>query len=113
MEVDFSGHRGARGKRRKKDFAQRHGIALTYLPFVARAVCLALKDFPRLNASFDRDRLILHGAVHLGIAADLDHEGLVVPVVHHADEMNVGGLAKAIARQVEKARAGKLTPADI
>ncbi len=112
MEVDFSAIAAARQKA-KDGFAQRHGIALTFLPFVARAVCLALKDFPRLNASFDGDRLILHGPVHLGIAADLGRDGLVVPVVLHADDMNAGGLAKAIARQVEKARTGKLTPADI
>ncbi len=112
MEVDFSAIAAARQKA-KDGFAQRHGIALTYLPFVARAVCLALKDFPRLNASFDHDRLILHGAVHLGIATDLGRDGLVVPLVLHADDMNAGGLAKAISRQVEKARAGKLTPADI
>ncbi|MGO9787821.1 MAG: dihydrolipoamide acetyltransferase family protein [Stellaceae bacterium] len=112
VEVDFSAIVAARQKA-KDGFAQRHGIALTYLPFVARAVCLALKDFPRLNASFDHDRLILHGDLHLGIAADLGLDGLVVPVVLHADDMNAGGLAKAIARQVEKARAGKLSPADI
>jgi len=112
MEVDFSAIAAARQKA-KDGFAQRHGIALTYLPFVARAVCLALKDFPRLNASFDVERLILHGAVHLGFATDLGRDGLVVPVVLHADDMNAGGLAKAIARQVEKARTGKLTPADI
>jgi 2-oxoglutarate dehydrogenase E2 component (dihydrolipoamide succinyltransferase) len=112
VEVDFSAIVAARQKA-KDGFAQRHGIALTYLPFVARAVCLALKDFPRLNASFDHDRLILHGDVHLGIAADLGLDGLVVPVVLHTDDMNAGGLAKAIARQVEKARAGKLSPADI
>lgn len=112
MEVDFSAIAAARQKA-KDGFAQRHGIALTYLPFVARAVCLALKDFPRLNASFDHDRLILQGAVHLGIATDLGRDGLVVPLVLHADDMNAGGLAKAISRQVEKARAGKLAPADI
>jgi len=112
VEVDFSAISEARQKA-KASFAQRHGFALTYLPFIARAVCLALNDFPRLNASFDHDRLILHGDVHLGIAADLGHDGLMVPVVLHADEMNAGGLAKAISRQVEKARLGKLTPGDI
>ena len=112
VEVDFSAISEARRKA-KDGFAQHHGFALTYLPFVARAACLALNDFPRLNASFDHDRLILHGDVHLGIAADLGHDGLMVPVVLHADEMNAAGLAKAIARQVEKARSGKLTPGDI
>src|SRR5258708_32115388 len=91
----------------------RHGVQLTYLPFMAGGVCLALAEFPGTNAMFDCDRLVLHRAVNLGIAADLNHEGLVVPVVHHADEMTAGGLAKAIARQVEKARAGKLTLADL
>jgi 2-oxoglutarate dehydrogenase E2 component (dihydrolipoamide succinyltransferase) len=97
----------------KQGFAERQGVALTYLPFIARAVCLALAEFPRVNASFDEDRLILHRDVNLGIAVDLGHDGLVVPVVAHADEMNAAGLAKAIARQVEKARQGGLAPADV
>ena len=112
VEVDFSNVERAR-QAKKQDFSGRHGVALTYLPFIARAVCLAIADFPRINASFDRDRLLLHRDVNLGIAADLNHEGLVVPVVHHADEMTAGGLAKAISRQVEKARTGKLTPGDM
>jgi len=112
VEVDFSAVARAR-EAAKQSFADRHGIALTYLPFVARAVCLALGEFPRVNASFDKDRLRLHRDVNLGIAVDLAHEGLIVPVVQHADEMTAGGLAKAIARQVEKARTGKLSAGDI
>jgi 2-oxoglutarate dehydrogenase E2 component (dihydrolipoamide succinyltransferase) len=112
VEVDFSAI--ARARQAAKDgFAARHGIALTYLPFIARAVCLAIAAYPRINASFECDRLVLHRDVALGIAVDLAHEGLIVPVVAHADEMTTAGLAKAIARQVEKARAGKLTQADI
>lgn len=112
VEVDFSALAQARAAR-KEAFAARHGIPLTYLPFVARAVCLALAEFPRLNAHFDADRLLLQRDIHLGIAVDLDHGGLIVPVVRHADGMTVSGLAKAIARQVEKARAGKLGPDDL
>jgi pyruvate dehydrogenase E2 component (dihydrolipoamide acetyltransferase) len=112
VEIDFSAIERAR-QAAKAGFNERHGVGLTYLPFIARAVCLAIADFPRVNASFDRDRLILHRDVHLGIAVDLAHEGLIVPVVAHADEMTAGGLAKAIARQSAKARAGKLTPADV
>lgn len=112
VEIDFSAIERAR-QAAKAAFAERHGVTLTYLPFVGRAVCLALADFPRVNATFDRDRIILHRDVHLGIAVDLAHEGLIVPVVAHADEMTAGGLAKAIARQAAKARAGKLTPADV
>ena len=112
MEVDFSAIAAARQKA-KDGFAQRHGIALTYLPFVARAVCIALADFPRLNASFDQDRLILHGDVHLGIAADLGHR-------------RAGGAGGAARRRDERRRprqgdrapggkgaGGKLTPGDL
>jgi pyruvate/2-oxoglutarate dehydrogenase complex dihydrolipoamide acyltransferase (E2) component len=112
VEIDFSAVERARAAQRER-FQARAGVALTYLPFVARAVCLAIADFPNVNATFEKDRLVLRRDVNLGIAVDLDHEGLVVPVLAHADEMTAGGLAKAIARQVEKARAGKLTPADV
>ncbi|MDE2228113.1 MAG: 2-oxo acid dehydrogenase subunit E2 [Alphaproteobacteria bacterium] len=112
VEIDVSGIAAAREKA-KSAFEQRHGVALTYLPFIARAVCIALGQFPKANASFDRDRLILHREINLGIATDLDQGGLVVPVVHRAEDLNVAGLAKAIARQAEKARTGKLAPDDI
>ena len=112
VEIDFSAIERARTAA-KAGFASRHGVTLSYLPFIARAVCLAIAEFPRVNASFDGDRLVLHRDVHLGIAVDLKHEGLIVPVVAHADEMTAGGLAKAIARQVAKAREGKLGPADV
>ncbi len=112
VEIDFSAIERARAAA-KAGFAARHDIALTYLPFIARAACLALADFPRINASFHGDRLVLHRDVHLGIAVDLSHEGLVVPVVAHADEMTAAGLAKAIARQVAKARQGQLAAGDV
>ena len=112
VEIDFSAIDRARHAA-KAGFRERHGVSLTYLPFIARAVCLAIAEFPRVNASFDRDRLILHRDVNLGVAVDLAQEGLIVPVVAHADEMTAGGLAKAIARQTAKARGGKLAPADI
>jgi 2-oxoglutarate dehydrogenase E2 component (dihydrolipoamide succinyltransferase) len=112
VEVEFSTIDAAR-QTAKRAFQERFGVALTYLPFIARAVCLALAEFPRVNASFDQTRLLIHRGVNLGIATDLDHAGLLVPVVHHADEMTAGGLAKAIARQVEKAKTGKLAPGDL
>ena len=112
VEVDFSAVERARTSQKQR-FEARAGIALTYLPFVARAACLAIAEFPHINAAYEKDRLILHRDINLGIAVDLAHQGLVVPVVAHADEMNAGGLAKAIARQVEKTRAGKLLPGDV
>ena len=111
MEVDFS--RIARLRDKAKDgFRQRFGVGLTYLPFIARAVCLAIRDFPRVNARLDNGALVVRGEVHLGIAIDLDHEGLVVPVIHHADGLTAAGLAKAIDRAAQKARAGTLVPGD-
>ena len=112
VELDVTAIAAARDKA-KATFEQRHGVALTYLPFIARALCVALGDFPRANASFDRDRLILHRDVNLGIATNLGQDGLIVPVVHQAEDLNVAGLAKAIARLADTARAGKLTPADL
>lgn len=112
VEVDFSAVAAVR-EREKASFKARLGVSLTYLPFIARAACLALRAFPNVNARFAGDHLVLSPAVNLGIAVDLDHEGLVVPVVANADGMTVPGLARAIGRQVEKARQGKLTPDDI
>ncbi len=112
VELDVTGIAAARDKA-KATFERHHGVALTYLPFIARALCIALGEFPRANASFDRDRLILHRDINLGIATDLDQDGLIVPVVPHAEDLNVAGLAKVIARLAEKARSGKLTPADL
>ncbi|HEV2262912.1 MAG TPA: dihydrolipoamide acetyltransferase family protein [Stellaceae bacterium] len=112
VELDVTGIAAARDQA-KATFEQRHGVALTYLPFIARALCIALGQFPRANASFDRDRLILHRDINLGIATDLEQDGLVVPVVQQAEDLTVAGLAKAIARLADRARSGKLTPADL
>jgi len=111
VEVDFTAVDAVRSPK-KVEFATRHGISLTYLPFVARAVCLALEAFPQVNARLEGDGLAIQRDINLGIAVDLAHKGLVVPVVRRADELSLTGLAKAIARQVEKARAGKLVLED-
>jgi pyruvate dehydrogenase E2 component (dihydrolipoamide acetyltransferase) len=112
VEVDFGRVEAVRAAR-KEAFRQTHGTGLTYLPFIARAAVLAIADFPRVNARFDSDRLLVSRRVHLGVAVDLSHEGLVVPVVRNADELNVTGLASAVDRIVKKARAGELTPDDL
>lgn len=97
----------------KSGFKQATGFALTYLPFIARAVCLALRDFPNANAIFDGRSLSLKKEINLGIAVDLSHNGLVVPVVKQAGDLTVEGLAKTIARLADKARANKLTADDL
>ena len=112
VEVDFGAVDRVR-LARKADFSARHGVTLTYLPFVARAVCIAIADFPHVNARLEGAGLRIAAEVNLGIAVDLSHNGLIVPVVRHADEMTTGGLARAIQRQVERARSGKLTPDDL
>lgn len=92
---------------------QRYGAArgkLTLLPLIARAVVLALRDFPRLNARFDDEAGVVtqYGAVHLGIAAQTD-AGLMVPVVRHAEARDPWGIATEITRLADAARAGSAT----
>ena len=91
----------------------REGFALSYLPFVARAVCQAIPAFPHVNASVRGDSLVVHHRIHLGIAVDLDRAGLVVPVVRDAQTRTVRELAIAIHRLAERARAGALAPDDL
>lgn len=111
VEVDF--YRVDVVRRNLRDaWKQRHGHSLTYLPFIANAVCRALEDFPNLNSSVHGDSLILHPSVNLGIAVDLGAEGLVAPVIKHADRMSVAQLADAIAEIAQRSRAGKLKPDD-
>lgn len=112
IEVDFTSIDRVRRKH-KGAFQQAHGFSLTYLPFIARAACLALQAFPNINARFDGKSLALSREAHLGIAVDLSHNGLVAPIVRDAGDLALVGLAKAIRRQIEKARAGKLTPDDL
>lgn len=112
VEIDFSSVDKARGAA-KQDFLQRHGVSLTYLPFIARAACLALAKFPRCNAHFDGGRLIVRERINLAVAVDLGHEGLVAPVVRDAAGKRLAELAVAFAALADKARAGKLTLSDI
>jgi 2-oxoglutarate dehydrogenase E2 component (dihydrolipoamide succinyltransferase) len=88
-------------------------VSLTYLPFVSRAVVDALREFPLLNASVGQQELIVHHDVHLGYAVDLDFEGLMVPVVHHADTKRLRALARDVADLAARARSRKLGPDDI
>jgi len=96
----------------KEAFRQREGIGLTYMPFVARAVCEALLEFPDVNSELREDKLILKRYVNLGIAVALD-EGLIVPVVKGAESMNLVGLARAINDVATRARSKKLVPDDV
>jgi pyruvate dehydrogenase E2 component (dihydrolipoamide acetyltransferase) len=94
-------------------FKAEEGFSLTYLPFVARATVEALRDFPDLNASVIDDALVVHQQVNLGVAVDLDHQGLIVPVVHKAEEVTLRGIARRIRDLAERARNRQLTADDI
>jgi pyruvate dehydrogenase E2 component (dihydrolipoamide acetyltransferase) len=87
----------------------RRQAGLTYLPFVARAMVDALRSFPNLNASVGDDCLIVHRSIHLGLAVDLDHDVLVVPVVHDAGDLRLTALAATFADLADRARANRLT----
>jgi pyruvate/2-oxoglutarate dehydrogenase complex dihydrolipoamide acyltransferase (E2) component len=112
IEADFTAVDRVR-KARKEAFQTAHGFSLTFLPFIARATCLAISAYPQINARFDGKSLTLSRDINLGIAVDLDHNGLVVPVVRDAGSLTLIGVAKAIRRQIDKARSGKLSPEDL
>jgi pyruvate dehydrogenase E2 component (dihydrolipoyllysine-residue acetyltransferase) len=112
IEVDFTGVDRVR-KAHRQAFQTAHGFSLTFLPFIARATCLAISAYPQINARFDGEALTLLRDVNLGIAVDLDHSGLVAPVVRDASGLSLIGLAKAIRRQADKAKSGKLSPDDL
>jgi pyruvate/2-oxoglutarate dehydrogenase complex dihydrolipoamide acyltransferase (E2) component len=112
IEVDFTAVDRVR-KARKEAFQTAHGFSLTFLPFIARATCLAIAAYPQINARFDGKSLTLSRDVNLGIAVDLDHNGLVVPVVRDASSLTLIGVAKAIRRQIDKARSGRLYSEDL
>jgi pyruvate dehydrogenase E2 component (dihydrolipoamide acetyltransferase) len=98
--------------RHKDDFAARYGMSLTFLPFVSRAAVEALSAFPIVNASIDGTNIIYHNEINLGIAVALEN-GLIVPVIRHADEKNVLGLQRAIVDLASRARARQLKPDEI
>ena len=111
VEVDF--FRVDQVRKTVRDaFKAKHGHSLTYLPFIAHAVCEALHDFPNLNSSVQGDGLVLHEHVNLAIAVDLGAEGLVAPVIRQAEKLAVAQLAAAINDVSTRARNGRLKPDD-
>ena len=106
-EIDFESVERAR-RTWGTDFKAAEGFSLTYLPFIASATVVALRDFPHLNASVGDDELIVHHALNLGIAVDLDSDGLVVPVIKQADSLSVNEMARTIRELATRARAKSL-----
>lgn len=98
----------------KNRFKEQYGISLTFLPFVLRAVTVALREFPLVNASIDGNQIIYHRDLNVGIAVALDGgTGLIVPVIRNADERNIVGLQRAIADLAARARSRQLRPDEV
>ncbi|MFC8847619.1 MULTISPECIES: 2-oxoglutarate dehydrogenase, E2 component, dihydrolipoamide succinyltransferase [unclassified Micromonospora] len=113
VEVDVT--KVAKVRARARDsFLQRHGVKLSFLPFFALAAVEALRTYPIVNASMDLDAgtITYPDAEHLGIAVDTER-GLMVPVIHGAGDLNLGGLAKRIADLAERTRTNKISPDEI
>jgi pyruvate dehydrogenase E2 component (dihydrolipoamide acetyltransferase) len=96
-------------ERSKASFEQRHGVKLTYMPFIAAAAVEALRRFPIVNASLEGNAVRYHGNIHLGVAVALEW-GLIVPVIQEAERRTFRDLAAAIADLAERARTKKLKP---
>ncbi len=116
MEIDYENVDQERQKRRehwKKD----EGFSLTYLPFIVLAVADALSEWPNVNASVvEQDSepgLLIHRLLNIGVAVDLDHTGLIVPVLRQTDTLNLRGAARAMNDLAKRARGRKLRPDDI
>jgi pyruvate dehydrogenase E2 component (dihydrolipoamide acetyltransferase) len=112
-EVDMTRIVALRDKA-KVAFAEREGVHLTFLPFIARAVIDALKVHPNVNASYNEDtkEITYYDAEHLGFAVDTE-QGLLSPVVHNAGDLSLAGLARAIADIAARARSGDLRPDEL
>ncbi len=97
----------------KDEFEQKEGFKLTYMPFICEAVVKALKDFPLINSVIDDSvvpyKAITRNSINLGIAVAMDNGGLIVPVIHNADGMNLIGIARSLNDLAKRARVKKLT----
>lgn len=112
VEVDYMNVDNTR-RRVKADFAAAEGFSLTYLPFIARAVIDALVEFPHMNASISGTDLVVHRFVDLGIAVDLDGQGLLAPVVRSAENKRLRAIAREIRDLADRAKSRKLGPSEI
>jgi 2-oxoglutarate dehydrogenase E2 component (dihydrolipoamide succinyltransferase) len=112
MEVDYERVEHVR-RAIKSGWKAEEGFSLTYLPFIARAVVDALREYPHLNASFGGDHLVVHDEVNLAIAVDIDFQGLLAPVVKGADGKRLRQIARDVVDVASRARTKQLRPDDL
>jgi len=96
----------------KEGFRTRHGVSLTYLPFVVQIVCDAIKEFPWLNSAWSDEGVVLKHYINMGIAVSIP-DGLIVPVLKDADQLGFTELVRSINDLVERARTKQLKPDDV
>jgi 2-oxoglutarate dehydrogenase E2 component (dihydrolipoamide succinyltransferase) len=112
MEVDYERVERARlGV--QSEWRAREGFPLTYLPFIVRAFCDTVEEYPHLNASVDGENLVVHHDIHVGIAVDLDFRGLIAPVIRNADGKRLRLIAREIHDLATRARNKQLMPDEI
>ncbi len=97
----------------KKEFEAREGEKLTFTPIFVEAIVQAIKDFPMINVSVEGDKIIRHRDINIGMAVALPSGNLIVPVIHHADQYNLVGLAKKVNDLARRARENKLKPDEL
>lgn len=112
VEVDYANVDAVRDKA-KAEWKTSEGFSLTYLPFISRAIVDAIAEFPHMNASMGDGELIVHRYVDLGIAVDLDYQGLIVPVIRNADGKRLRAIARETFDLANRARGKKLAPDEI
>jgi 2-oxoisovalerate dehydrogenase E2 component (dihydrolipoyl transacylase) len=96
----------------KEGFRARHGVALTYLPFVIQIVCDAIKQFPWLNSTWTDDGVMLKHYINMGVAVSIP-DGLIVPVLKDADQRGFTDLVRSLNDLIERARSKQLKPDDV
>lgn len=97
----------------KKDFEAREGEKLTFTPLFIEAIIRCIKKFPLINSSVDGTRIIVKKDIHIGMATALPGGSLIVPVIRHADMLNLVGLTRKVNQLASAARSGKLQPEDV
>jgi pyruvate dehydrogenase E2 component (dihydrolipoamide acetyltransferase) len=112
IEVDYERVDRAR-RAEQEDWRIREGFPLTYLPFIVRAFCDTVEEYPNLNASVDGENLVVHHDIHVGIAVDLDFKGLIAPVIRNADGKRLRLIAREIHDLATRARSKQLMPDEI
>lgn len=112
VEADMTGIVQWRA-RVKESFKQQTGENLTYTPVLVDAIVKAIRDFPMINVSVDKDTIIVKKAINIGMAVALPNGNLIVPVIHHADQYNLVGLTKKVNDLTKRARENKLTADDL